>query len=45
MLPNKQSAPEWFHQTDANVQKQMVKLWSRKSKAGFQISARIQIGS
>ena len=32
MLPNKQSAPEWFHQTDANVQKQMTKLWSRKSK-------------
>merc|ERR1711962_1380353 len=32
MLPNKQPAPEWFHQTDPNVQKQMVKLWSRKSK-------------
>jgi len=45
MLPNKQSAPEWFHQTDANVQKQMVKLWSRKSKGGFQINAHLLIGS
>ena len=45
MLPNKQSAPEWFHQTDANVQKQMAKLWSRKSKGGFQINAHLLISS
>ena len=43
MLPNKQSAPEWFHQTDVNVQKQMAKLWSRKSKGGFQINAHLLI--
>ncbi len=45
MLPNKQSAPEWFNQKDPNVKKQMAKLWSRKSKAqGFQISASLLIG-
>ena len=32
MLPNKQSAPEWFNQKNVDVQKQMLKLWTKKSK-------------